>query len=99
MREQEETPFKESTMEKTAIKPTPPPKKRHLKRKSIPQELIYEMVDGNPIYYRDYKKVLTQKKSLEEMMGSRSLQTQSVIEDIVINVAELVKTAMEVEEA
>lgn len=65
-------------MEKTIIKPTPTSQKRHLKRKTIPKELIYEMVDGNPIYYRDYKKVLAQKKSLEEVMGSSSLQAQLV---------------------
>ena len=65
-------------MEKTVVKPTPTPKKRHLKRKSIPKELIYEMVDGSPIYYRDYKKVLAQKTSLEEVMGSSSLQAQLV---------------------
>lgn len=52
--------------------------KRTAKRKRIPKELIYEMVRGKPIYYRDYKKVLTKKKSAEEIMGSSFLQAQLV---------------------
>ncbi len=66
-------------MEKTiAVKTASSPKKIRLKRKPVPKELIYEMVDGKPIYYRDYKKVLTQKKTVEEVMGSSSLQAQLV---------------------
>jgi len=36
------------------------------KRKSIPKVLIYEMRKGSPIYYRDYDKVLSGEKQLEE---------------------------------
>ncbi|NPA12419.1 MAG: Uma2 family endonuclease, partial [Aquificae bacterium] len=42
--------------------------------KEVPQELIYEMKDGVPIYYRDYEKVLSGEKSLEEVMGSSKIQ-------------------------
>jgi hypothetical protein len=55
-----------------------PQVKRKAKRKAIPQELIYEMAHGRPIYYRDYKKVLTGEKCAEEIMGSSFLQGQLV---------------------
>ncbi|WP_457640374.1 Uma2 family endonuclease [Persephonella sp.] len=44
------------------------------KRRRIPKELIYEMRHGSPIYYRDYDKVLSGEKTLEEVMGSSKLQ-------------------------
>jgi len=44
------------------------------KRNAIPKELIYEMVRDKPVYYRGYRKVLTNEKSLEEVMGSSLLQ-------------------------
>ncbi|WP_293446015.1 Uma2 family endonuclease [Persephonella sp.] len=43
-------------------------------RKRVPRELIYEMRYGSPIYYRDYDKVLSGEKTLEEVMGSSKLQ-------------------------
>ncbi|ADY73987.1 hypothetical protein Dester_1356 [Desulfurobacterium thermolithotrophum DSM 11699] len=43
-------------------------------RKGIPRELIYEMRYGKPIYYRDYDKVLSGEKTLEEVVGSGGLQ-------------------------
>ena len=45
------------------------------KRKRIPKELIYEMRYGSPIYYRDYDKVISGEKTLEEVMGSGGLQS------------------------
>jgi len=48
--------------------------KKKTKRKRIPRELIYEMRYGSPIYYRDYEKVLSGEKTLEEVMGSSKLQ-------------------------
>ncbi len=54
-------------MEKTATV-----EKEH-KRRGIPRELIYEMRHGKPIYYRDYDKVLSGEKTLEEVMGSSYL--------------------------
>ena len=47
-------------------------KKRTTRR--VPKELIYEMRHGKPIYYRDYDKVLSGEKSLEEVMGSSKIQ-------------------------
>ncbi|NUO09106.1 MAG: Uma2 family endonuclease [Candidatus Brocadia sp.] len=49
------------------------------KRRKIPKELICEMVSGRPVYYRDYNKVLTGEKSLEEVMGSSGLQSYLIM--------------------
>jgi len=49
-------------------------KNKKTKRKRIPKELIYEMRYGSPIYYRDYDKVISGEKTLEEVMGSSKLQ-------------------------
>ena len=49
------------------------------KRKTILKELIYEMRHGKPIYYRDYDKVLSGEKSLEEVMGSGLLQARLIM--------------------
>ncbi|MEM6840678.1 MAG: Uma2 family endonuclease [Bacteroidota bacterium] len=46
----------------------------------IPQSLIYEMDDGQPIYYRGYQDYLSGKKQLEELMGSSILQSLLVTE-------------------
>ena len=46
--------------------------------KEIPQTLVYEMVDGKPIYYRGYLDVLAGKKQLEEVRGSSILQAYIV---------------------
>ncbi len=44
------------------------------KKKGIPRALIYEMRYGSPIYYKDYDKVLTGEKTLDEVMVSSKLQ-------------------------
>lgn len=41
---------------------------------NIPEALIYEMVDGTPIYYKGYKEYLKGNKQIEELMGSSYLQ-------------------------
>jgi len=38
--------------------------------RKVPEELIYEMRHGEPIYYRDYGRVLSGGKTLEEIVGS-----------------------------
>ncbi len=48
------------------------------KVKHIPQTLVYEMVDGDPIYYRGYEEVLRGEKKREEIMGSSVLQGRIV---------------------
>lgn len=37
--------------------------------------LIYEMVEGKPVYYQGYKDYLKGKKQIEELMGSSKLQS------------------------
>lgn len=43
--------------------------------KPIPERLIYEMVDGKPIYYKGYKKFIKGKNKTEDQMGSSFLQS------------------------
>ncbi len=40
----------------------------------ISRALIYEEMDGEPIYYRGYQDVLNKKKTLDDIIGSSSLQ-------------------------
>ncbi|MCF8443167.1 MAG: Uma2 family endonuclease [Saprospiraceae bacterium] len=44
------------------------------KPSEIPDHLIYEWLDGIPVYYREYKKVLSGELKFEEIMGYGSLQ-------------------------
>jgi Uma2 family endonuclease len=58
-------------------------KVKKAQRASIPDYLVYEMMDGVPIYYKDYKKVLNNQATLEDIMGSSRIQSFiiSLIED------------------
>jgi Putative restriction endonuclease len=40
----------------------------------IPEALIYEMVNGKPIYYRGWREVLKNEKTIEQVMASSLLQ-------------------------
>lgn len=40
----------------------------------VPESLIYEMLDGRPLYYQGYRDVLAGRKTTEEIMGSSTLQ-------------------------
>ena len=42
----------------------------------IPEALVYEILDGKPFYYKDYKKVLSKKKTFEEIIGCSTLQAE-----------------------
>lgn len=55
----------------------------------IPESLIYEVMDGEPLYYRGYKDVLNNKKSLDDIMGSSGLQSfiiQYILEILYVKV-------------
>lgn len=74
--------------------------KEEKKRRKIPGELIYERVKGSPVYYRDYMRILSGEKSLEEVMeaekGKRWFITDwddevDYIEDIKFSINQLIK--------
>ena len=44
----------------------------------VPEKLIYEMVDGKPIYYRGYRKVLNGELPWEAVVGSGYLQARLI---------------------
>lgn len=48
--------------------------------KTIPETLIYEMVNDKPIYYRGYRAYLEGHKSAREIMGSSKLQAFLIAE-------------------
>lgn len=41
---------------------------------SIPDSLVYEEINGQPIYYRGYREVLAGHKKLEDIMGCSDVQ-------------------------
>ena len=44
----------------------------------IPDELVYELIDGKPVYYKGYKEVINHVKQLSDIMGSSELQAQII---------------------
>ena len=40
----------------------------------IPEELIYEKINGKPVYYKGYKEVIKQHKQIQEIMGGSDIQ-------------------------
>lgn len=51
---------------------------------NIPKSLIYEMVDGQPIYYKGYKEYLKGNAQIEELMGSSLLQSAIITQLLVL---------------
>lgn len=51
--------------------------------KKIPPVLLYEIIDGKPVYYKGYREVVAGKKSIEEIMGASNLQS-TIIEYLLI---------------
>ncbi|NJN34243.1 MAG: hypothetical protein HC817_08325 [Saprospiraceae bacterium] len=45
---------------------------------AIPDALIYEMVNGQPIYYRGWREVIKGEKTIEEVMASSLIQSYLV---------------------
>ncbi len=41
----------------------------------VPDYLIYERIDGQPIHYKGYREVLSGAKTFFEIMGSGGIQT------------------------
>ena len=48
----------------------------------IPNNLIYEIIDGKPIYYANYKQVLNNNKQIQDIMGCSGLQAEII--DLII---------------
>lgn len=46
----------------------------------IPESLIYEMVNGKPIYYKGYQDYIKGRKQLEQLMGSSKIQSFIITE-------------------
>ena len=42
---------------------------------NIPEQLIYEMVDGKPVYYRGYREYMQGEKNVDELLGITYLQS------------------------
>ncbi|MEQ1745165.1 MAG: Uma2 family endonuclease [Saprospiraceae bacterium] len=57
-------------MEAVAAKPVA----KKQKSREIPEALVYEIVDGKPVYYKGYRDVLSGKTNLESAMSESSLQ-------------------------
>lgn len=53
-------------------------KRLPVKVKDIPHALIYEIMDGKPIYYEGFLQVLSNQKTFEEIMGSSLLQSRII---------------------
>ena len=51
---------------------------------TIPALLIYEEIDGRPIYYRDYRDVLNGTKEPSDIMGSSTMPSFLSAELIVL---------------
>ena len=50
------------------------PENKKKQSRKIPDYLVYEVLNGKKLYRKVYKDVLNQTKTLEEIMGSSSLQ-------------------------
>ena len=50
------------------------------KTRAIPDELIYEIDEGTPIYYRGYRDVLSGKLKTEDIMGSSKKQSFLILQ-------------------
>ena len=59
-------------------------KKTVRKQKKVPDYLVYEIMDGKPIYYHGYQAVLNKTKKPEDIMGSSLLQ--AVIVNFILSV-------------
>ncbi len=58
---------------------------------SIPASLIYEVVNGKPIYYKGYKDYLNGTKQLDEIMGSSYIQSLVITKLVYLLISKLDK--------
>jgi Uma2 family endonuclease len=50
----------------------------------VPDYLIYEIMDGQPIHYKGYRDVMNGTKTVDEIMGSSSLQSLIVTHLVIL---------------
>lgn len=50
------------------------PERKSSRRPALLKRLVYEVVDGQPVYYRGYREVLNGSKSIDEIMSDSTLQ-------------------------
>jgi hypothetical protein len=50
----------------------------------IPKSMIYEMVDGHPIYYKGYKTLLQNPAKPREAVGSSLLQSLIISKMVIL---------------
>ncbi len=48
---------------------------RRKPRLKVPDYLVYELIDGKPIYYKGFREVMSGEKTFSEIMGSSTLQS------------------------
>lgn len=58
----------------TSLSAEAPLSKKPRKPKAVPDYLIYELLDGIPLFYAGYEQVLKKQKTLEDIKGYGSLQ-------------------------
>jgi Uma2 family endonuclease len=59
-----------------------------IENQNIPKELIYEILDGTPIYFKGYKEYLKNEKTLDDIIATGQLQTliiNALQEHLIIN--------------
>ena len=58
---------------------------RPKKQEAVPAYLVYEVMRGKPIYYKNYQKILNNQANFENIMGSSGLQSLilSIVEDFI----------------
>ncbi len=59
-------------------------------RAPVPEHLVYEIIDGQPIHYKGYREVLSGKKKTSDIMGSSKLQSL-IVTYLVITLGSLLK--------
>lgn len=57
-------------MSDTAVKPAPKPKSKRARAAKIPAGFVYEVLFGQPIYYRGYREAIANNNPPEHVMGS-----------------------------
>ncbi len=55
------------------------PYKKSREEADIPPDLVREVIDGQPYYYKGYRDVLNKTKTIEEIMGCSTLQGEIIM--------------------